>query len=242
MKTFVTKNGTEITIDGEIVRTPKTSCHISHFYPFEESPDKLSWEATFRRGKRNISEIGLVAMREICIPKDGNTEIVAEISKLADEFRKSAVQAKLSDEKAKADEREKILASCPEGYEVARNSGWLDGICTFKAFDGATCNAWDDAYPDKGQGLYYIPVDRFDSSRKLMADKKTKFEKETSENDAKEKAAFKEAKETGKPIVLRKWITDRCMNGNEKNECSFDSAIESAMPDGSKKTKYVCCF
>lgn len=49
------------------------------------------------------------------------------------------------------------------------------------------------------------------------------------------------ARTTGEPQVLRTYVTDRCCNGNA-NECSFDQATEYVLPDGSRQTKFTCCF
>jgi hypothetical protein len=54
-------------------------------------------------------------------------------------------------------------------------------------------------------------------------------------------AKFAEAGATGKPVAIGAWTTERCMNGND-SECSFDRATEYAMPDGSRKTTYTCCY
>ena len=54
-------------------------------------------------------------------------------------------------------------------------------------------------------------------------------------------AIFAEAREAGERQKLRSWITNGCRNGNN-DECSFDSAVEWAMPDGSRKITYTCCY
>jgi hypothetical protein len=49
-----------------------------------------------------------------------------------------------------------------------------------------------------------------------------------------------EAKRTGKPQEVRRWMTDRCMNRSV--DCSFDSAVETIDGNGNRKTTYTCCF
>jgi len=49
-------------------------------------------------------------------------------------------------------------------------------------------------------------------------------------------AKFAEAKETGKPVLLRRWSTDCC---DLKEECSCDIHYEYAMPDGSVKHSWT---
>ena len=48
------------------------------------------------------------------------------------------------------------------------------------------------------------------------------------------------AKETGNPQIVRKWMTNRCMNGSV--DCSFDSAVETIDGNGNRRTKYTCCY
>lgn len=56
------------------------------------------------------------------------------------------------------------------------------------------------------------------------------------EKIAAEEAKFAEAKETGKPVLLRGWSTDCC---DPKEECSCDIHYEYAMPDGSVKHSWT---
>ena len=53
--------------------------------------------------------------------------------------------------------------------------------------------------------------------------------------EAERNAKFAEAKDTGKPVLLRKWITDCC---DPREECSLDTHAEYAMPNGSTKTEW----
>ena len=52
------------------------------------------------------------------------------------------------------------------------------------------------------------------------------------EKVAKVQAKFDEARETGKPVLLRSWSTDCC---DPREECSTDNHYEYAMPDGTVK-------
>lgn len=49
------------------------------------------------------------------------------------------------------------------------------------------------------------------------------------------------ARETGERVKIESWVTNRCHNGND-DQCSFDNAVRWAMPDGTEKTTYTCCF
>ena len=76
------------------------------------------------------------------------------------------------------------------------------------------------------------------NTRIVLAQKKA----QAIENASKElENKFKEAKETGKGVKIRGWMTDRCYNRNSR-ECSFDTATEWAMPNGTKKVTYTCCY
>jgi len=61
------------------------------------------------------------------------------------------------------------------------------------------------------------------------------------ERDAETQSVFAKASATGERQALCNWVTDRCYNGND-DECSFDSATEWALPDGSRNTTYTCCY
>jgi len=56
-----------------------------------------------------------------------------------------------------------------------------------------------------------------------------------------EKEIFAKARESGERQALETWVTEKCMNGNDQ-ECSFDRATRWALPDGTSKTTYGCCY
>ena len=49
------------------------------------------------------------------------------------------------------------------------------------------------------------------------------------------------ARTTGEKQLYRSWMTGGCRNGNS-DQCSFDSASEYVLPDGSTMTTYQCCY
>jgi hypothetical protein len=65
---------------------------------------------------------------------------------------------------------------------------------------------------------------------KVAAEKKKAEDKRKAEDEI--LAKFTEAKETGKPVLLHKWMEDCC---DPKEECSLDVHYEYAMPDGTTK-------
>lgn len=80
---------------------------------------------------------------------------------------------------------------------------------------------------------------------KTVADKQLATQKQVEADKATEEirlaGLFATAKTTGKPQVISSWVTQDCMNGN-KRECSFDAAHKLAMPDGTTKIEYTCCY
>jgi hypothetical protein len=57
---------------------------------------------------------------------------------------------------------------------------------------------------------------------------------------AKIDAAFAAAKSSNQPQELNRWMTEGCSANLE--DCSFDSAVELAMPDGTTKIRYSHCY
>jgi uncharacterized protein (DUF4415 family) len=53
--------------------------------------------------------------------------------------------------------------------------------------------------------------------------------------EAERQAKFAEARETGKPVLLRKWTTGCC---DPKEECSLDIHYELAQPDGTVRREW----
>ncbi|MDD3655118.1 MAG: hypothetical protein PHO01_13245, partial [Desulfotomaculaceae bacterium] len=68
-------------------------------------------------------------------------------------------------------------------------------------------------------------------ARPIQEAKDAKKAKKAAERQAK----FDEARKTGKPVLLHRWMSD-CHDLNE--ECSLDSNYEYAMPDGTVKHEW----
>ncbi len=101
--------------------------------------------------------------------------------------------------------------------------------------------------PDTGSSYGGFRFDRAGYDRLAALATERQAERDTKEREheaaatAKRSAVFAEAKRTGKRQPLSQWTTDRCMNRNH-NECSFDNATEYALPNGTTKTEYICCY
>ncbi len=60
------------------------------------------------------------------------------------------------------------------------------------------------------------------------------------EQEARIAALLEKARATGEPQVIRRWVTPECTE--HLPDCSFDQAMELAMPDGTINTKYYHCY
>lgn len=87
----------------------------------------------------------------------------------------------------------------------------------------------------------YISRDELDALHAARRAAEEQAESTRQKNESLRAEAFRVARETGKRQVLLRWTTHRCMNGNS-SECSFDSAVRWALPDGTERTTYTCCY
>lgn len=73
----------------------------------------------------------------------------------------------------------------------------------------------------------------------LETAKKNKKIEAAKNEDQKIANLIAEAKKTGKPQVVRTWMTSECMNNSY--DCSFDVATETIDENGKRKVTYNCC-
>lgn len=161
--------------------------------------------------------------------------------------KEAAAAAEAERRRAYEERRAAVIAACPADHEPCTLGRWFDGIQAYIAPDGTEFDGWDGK-DDHGCGIVYIDkatvaeasaraAERAKADAAIAAERQAREEQERRDREA----AFAKARETGERQPLRKWVTDRCMNGND-DDCSFDSAVEWAMPDGTAKTTYTCCF
>ena len=143
--------------------------------------------------------------------------------------------------------RARVRAECPADCEPCTLGGWYDGIQTYVAADGTSIEQWD-GMDSHGCGIVYIKRDVVDDARKRAAERKRRDDEARAEQEANRKAeearreeCFRKARESGERVRIDGWITDRCHNGND-GDCSFDQATRWAMPDGTEKITYTCCY
>jgi hypothetical protein len=80
------------------------------------------------------------------------------------------------------------------------------------------------------------PVFTYRQALELSQVREQAKETKRQEKEAERQAKFDKARETRKPVLLRRWSTD-CCDRNE--ECSMDVHTEYAMPDGSIKHEWT---
>ena len=156
---------------------------------------------------------------------------------------KAEAERKAAYERRRAD----VIAACPADCEPCTMGKWFDGSQTYIAPDGTQFVQCDGA-DAHGCGIVYVKREIVADARRRAAERQA-AEKAAAEKAAAENAAraahrddcFRRARETGERVKIESWTTDRCHNGND-DECSFDNAVRWAMPDGTEKITYTCCF
>lgn len=248
MKMTTAKGSVVETRENQVYVNGKSVCHVGCVeFTGELDADgyarmNAAWKAAKRPGDlpKDVAVMGgrLLPDREIAEALKAERDAWKKAEAEREAARKAEWEAKRAEE----------IAACPAGKVPAVEVKWYDGIATYRTLDGtAEWDGWDGAAKTE-TGLCY-----FDESVVAEARERTaKRRAEDAAREAERKAAeekenarvaecFRQAKETGKRVPIRKWTTGRCMNGND-NECSFDNATEWAMPDGTTKTTYACCF
>lgn len=173
--------------------------------------------------------------------REAIAECVAEIK-----AAKAARDAKHAAEQAVRDaaHAEKV-AACGLAEPVKFTCKYCDGTpYAYETFKGHPLNlTWQDVREIDGQ--YYAERAAIEAANRAGQERRAAAEaaKLTAETERSREFADKlaEARRTGDRVVLSRWTTDRCMNGNG-SECSFDSATKFVLPDGTTKTIYGCCY
>lgn len=248
MKMTTKKGATVETVGSCVMINGKSICHVGRVeFTGELDADRYArmnaaWKAAKRPGElpKDVAVIGgrILADREIV------DALMAERDawKKAEAEREAARKAEWEAKRAAA------VAACPAGKVPAVCKDWFDGIATFETLDGtAEWRAWE-RQEDAETGIYYFDEsvvaearERTEKRRAEDARLEAEMKEEEERENARVEECFRQAAESGQRVAIRKWTTTRCMNGND-DECSFDNATEWAMPDGTTKTTYVCCF
>lgn len=248
MKMTTKRGATVETINAKVHINGKCICHIGRV----EFTDELdadgyarmnnAWKLANGKGDlpKDIAVISgkLVADRDIieALRSERDAWKVEEAKR--EEARKAEWQAK----------RDAAVAACPAGKVPAVCVNWFDGIATYRTLDGsAEWQEWDRP-ADAETGIWYADGETVAKAKEETAKKKEEAARREAEKaEAKKRAeehrseCFRQAAESGERVAIRHWTTTRCMNGND-DECSCDNATEWALPDGTAKTTYTCCF
>ena len=170
-------------------------------------------------------------------------DITREAVEAAIEEVAAAMQEKKEEEeKMRKNNFETVRGHCPVGYVIARQI-WRNGdLCAakYRTEDGIEVLASDLLDPHDG-GWYYLPVGIVEAERTKQQAEAAKKAAAKAAVATKRTAKFAEALASGKPVVLRKWMTAECTEN--LSDCSFDAACEIALPDGKMtKIEYTHCF
>ena len=248
MKMTTKKGATVETVGEQVHINGKCICHVGRVeFTDELDADKYermnnAWKLAKRPGNLP-KEVAVIEGRILA-----DREIVEALRserlawKAAEEAREAARKAEWEAARAEA------VAGCPAGKVPAVCVDWFDGIATYRTLDGsAEWQGWDRP-ADADTGIFYFEESVVAEARERTAqrkDRQARIEAEMKAEEERENArvaeCFRKAAETGERVAIRKWTTTRCMNGND-DECSFDNATEWALPDGTAKTTYTCCF
>ncbi len=211
-----------------------TSLNFTHFKPFSElSP------ATQNIIRKKISDTsGLWAdvggkigrIRDIgSVCRD----LMVEIEAYRTEQKRRAELDKVEQEQRLA----KAQAQAGEEYIPCRVWPYLPP----KYLVGDIEIKWARGIHKNVDGYNFVLKAAYEKAAAELAEKQAMLAEKKKKEQEKIDAALRMARETGKPVLLTIWQTDRCMN-NHGDDCSCDNAYEYVMPDGSRKVEYHCCF
>ncbi len=82
--------------------------------------------------------------------------------------------------------------------------------------------------------------DILDELELFTGNKKKKADDVKKAHEVRMESFLLQAKTTGKPVVINRYVTDECTQKNPI-DCSFDQAIVYMLPSGKMITKYTCC-
>jgi ribosomal protein L9 len=201
-------------------------------------------EMIFKFNLKKVAKDGVVGIRvqgkptakQLLELKAAKPEILAELDRR--ELKKETKKQAELQEKADAKQRllsgeDKIELAYHDGeylsgyYPTGEAGSLLKELGLAKYVDGWGTHVNKEVVDALGKEFTYQQAVEF--ARPALE----KVEAKKQEKEAARQAKFTEAKETGKPVVLRHYM-DECNDPHE--ECDLDSITIYAMPDGSEKT------
>jgi len=227
MREYTTPNGTVVKCANGTLRI--NGKYAANVLSMQDATDHAVPESLAKRANgKPVLMWGLCPTLIVCDPN------VAEMIR-AEKAEIAAEEARKREEKKRAEEA--AIAACPAGLEAARvtSTDYEGNYFIAAVADGAKSVVYGE--PIQVAGICYIKPEHFANARAREA----KLREEAEQKAKAKEDAVAEAARTGKRVALRRWVTDRCHNGND-HDCSFDNATEWVLPDGTTKITYTCCF
>ena len=202
---------------------------------------KFKIELAYKNGQEGLAVRGKPSAAELAELKALKPEIMAELKRRAAE-RWAAENAKKAAEEAARQEEIRTLKAGEQkitlhyhdgeylsGYEVfGAAADLLEELGLAEYVDGWGYHVADAAVKALGKEFTYSQAVEYTRPAREAA------EAQKAAADAARQAKFDEARETGEPVLLKRWTED-CSDPRE--ECSLDICCQYAMPDGSVKVK-----
>lgn len=168
-------------------------------------------------------------------------ETAEQVKKAIDAYKEEENARK---QKEKEEKQQQIIAGAEKirvsfhdgeylsGYEVLDEvaAELLEELGLVRYVEGWGYHVDDELVKAYGSEFTYQQAEEFVKPRKEAEAKKQ------AEKEAEEQKKFQEAKETGKPVELHRFVTD-CNDPSQ--ECSTDIVIVYAMPDGTTTEKRI---
>lgn len=202
---------------------------------------KWNIELAYRNGQEGLAVRGKPSAAEVAELKELKSEIMAELKRRAAERRAAEKAKKAAEEAARQEEIRAMKAGelkitlhyhdgeYLSGYEVfGAAADLLEELGLAEYVDGWGYHVADAAVKTLGKEFTYSQAVEYTRPAREAA------EAQKAAADQKRKAKFERARETGRPVLLKRW-TEPCSDPRE--ECSLDIVQQYAMPDGSVKTE-----
>ncbi|WP_461369387.1 hypothetical protein [Candidatus Darwinibacter acetoxidans] len=202
---------------------------------------KFKIELAYKNGQEGLAVRGKPSAAEVAELKELKSEIMAELKRRAAERRAAEKAKKAAEEAARQEEIRAMKAGelkitlhyhdgeYLSGYEVfGAAADLLEELGLAEYVDGWGYHVADAAVKALGKEFTYSQAVEYTRPAREAA------EAQKAAADQERKAKFDEARETGEPVLLKRWTED-CSDPRE--ECSLDICCQYAMPDGSVKTE-----
>lgn len=241
MKTLIEKqsDGYMVELDNEmvVITSPKGkhSFNYTYYKPWTEisqaKKDAYKGRIPDTTGLWSECGGGLTRIRDI-------GDACKIISDMVSSYREERDLKAKKAEQDYAEKMERAKAIVGEGY-IPCYVSYFDGYPSIIEVEGIKIN-YNNNILKEAEGLTFVLKSAYENACVEIENKKNEILRKEAEERLHTTECFKIAKETGNKVLLDKWQTNKCMN--KSVDCSFDMAYKYAMPDGTTKTTYICCF